>query len=380
MKKVLFISDNNALRVSYGAEQRGNVILNALLQNDCYVDFAYIGPAIETFQPAIEKVRIVYWNDGKEWSITQMAAGLRLLTIKIFPVSSLLSKIIDEIVRNNNYDFIFCRYLQFASLAGLERYSKKLILDIDDVPAQTFRTRLGASSFPKSIYHWLMYKGMERETRRWIKRCHVSLFPNEEQARNYGGTFLPNIPVVSCSAPLVSYKTNNILFIGRMDFAPNYCGMDAFIKYCWDRIVEIVPDAMLYIAGKGLCDDYKQLWESHKNVIILGYVDSLLSFYEEGNIVIVPITSGSGTNIKVIEALSLGKACVISKFSTRGFEDIIRDGENCKVYDSFEECQDELIKLLNSPEKCELYGNNAYYSVTEKYSQQAVNSIVKSFI
>lgn len=380
MKKVLFISNNNALRTSYGAEQRGNVLLKALLQNDCHVDFAYIGPNIETDRPLIENVRIVYWNDGKKWRVTRMAAKLRKLTIKMFPASAPLADIVNGLEKRNNYDYIVCRYLQFASLAGLKRYAKKLILDIDDLPSQSFRTHLGPASFLKNIYHWLMYHAMERETRKWINKSYVNLFPNEEQARKYKGTYLPNIPVVSCSAPLVSRKTKNVLFIGRMDFDPNYCGMDSFILHCWDNIVENVPDAALLIAGKGLSDDYKHAWENHKNVKVLGFVDSILSFYQEGNVVIIPITTGAGTNIKVIEALSLGKACVMSKFSTKGFEDIVHDGENCKVYNSFEECQTELIRLLNSPETCKLYGNNAFHSTTEKYSQQAINLIVKSCI
>lgn len=303
MNKVLFVTNNDALNNSFGAEQRSNVLLQAFLANGFHVDLAYIGPAIKEFSHSVDGVDIVYWNKCKKWKCSKVAHYKRLFAIKMFPVSCELEDIIDKLEQSNHYDYIACRYIQFASLAGLYKYAHKLILDVDDLPAQSFMTNLSKTYFIKSLYRKLMYHSMNNETKRWIKKCKASLFPNEDQARMYGGVYFPNIPIVSSQYPIYIPNNKNVLFIGRLDFSPNYKGIDAFIKECWEKIIRNNPDAHLIIAGKGLSDEYKLSWLKYPNVKLLGFVEDIIDFYSQGNIVISPISAGAGTNINPLAEL-----------------------------------------------------------------------------
>lgn len=378
--RILFITNNNALNTSFGAEQRSYLLLKAFLANGFKVDLVYIGSMIDNYHPQIENVNIVYWNEGKAWRISKVDKYLRLATYKMFPKSRDLSKIIENLVKQNNYDYIACRYIQFASLAGLNKYADRLILDIDDLPSQSFLTNVNKATFIKSIYRRLIYQSMKNETLRWIKKCKASLFPNQKQATEYNGIYFPNIPIISCRKMQFLSNNKNILFVGRMDYSPNCVGIDNFISNCWDAIIRIEPNAKLLIAGKGLDDKYKNKWKSYKNIEVLGFVNDILDFYDQGNIIISPITAGAGTNIKVVEALSLGKTCVLSQFSTKGFEDIIKENINCMVYCDYNDCVDKIIKLLQDQSLCESIGTSAFENVIGKYSQDILNkSLIKIF-
>lgn len=382
--KILFVTNNNALNKSFGAEQRSNLLLKAFLANGFKVDLVYIGPEKDSYCPQIEGVNIAYWNNGTIWGISKLSRYLRLLTYKMFPTSRKLSKIIDGLEQQNNYDYIACRYIQFASLAGLHKYVHKLILDIDDLPAQSFSTNIATKNnnvtFIKSIYRRMMYRSMKNETFSWIKNCKACLFPNKKQAEEYKGIYFPNIPIMSCNKLDYLLGNKNILFVGRMDYSPNYLGMDAFISNCWDIIIQSEPNTKLLIAGKGLKGEFKKSWGSHKNVEILGFVDNILDFYNQGNIVISPIMAGAGTNIKVIEALSLGKTCVLSRFSIKGFEDVIEEYTNCMIYNNYNDCINKIIILLQDQELCEKIGKRAYNSVANKYSQEFLNKSLNKII
>lgn len=379
-KKILFVTNNNALNNSFGAEQRSNVLLKAFLANGFEVDLVYIGALIDNYRPQIEGVNIVYWNEGNSWKISPISQYLRLLTYRMFPTSQNLAKIISHLEEQNHYEYIVCRYLQFASLAGLYKYADKLILDIDDLPSQSFLTHLSETSFLKTVYRKMMYKSMKNETKRWIKNSKASLFPNPKQADEYGGYYFPNIPAVNCNVPKFYSGNKNILFIGRLDFDPNYKGLNDFIVNCWNQIIHTEPKAKLLIAGKGLADNYKKSWETYHNIEILGFVDDVFDFYNKGNIVISPITVGAGTNIKVIEAISLGKACVLSQFSTKGFEDVINADTNCMVYHDYNECISKIIRLLRNEQLCADIGKKAFASSSNKYSQTVLNNKLSHII
>ena len=165
-----------------------------------------------------------------------------------------------------------------------------------------------------------------------------------------------------------------------MSWPANYNGMDSFISHCWNKVLASVPDANLLIAGKGLPNELKTKWESYHNIEYLGYVESLYDFYSMGNIVVCPIYSGAGTNIKVIEAMAMGKACAISSHSTRGYEDILFQGENAFIAEDYADFANKLIDLLNDDSKCKKMAGAAMKTAQSFFSQKNIDETIKGLI
>lgn len=379
-KKVLFITIVNPFTATFGAEQRSYVFLQSFLQNGCEVDVAYLGQTLEDRSNCPQNVRIVYWNEGHQWGFSKKNNLLRLATIRMFPVCDDQEQIIDRIVEQNHYDYIACRYLPAAAYCGLFKYSDRLLLDIDDMPAQAMAAQMEPGKWYKELYHRRMVKSAANETERWINKAKTCFLPNHSQADYYRCTFLPNIPLYH--ADKVEYRADSkaILFIGLMSFGPNKDGVNHFIRNCWDSIVDRVPEASFIIAGKGVNEEMKIEWESHRNITVLGFVESVADFYQIGNIVVVPVYSGAGTNIKVIEALSLGKATVLTPFSTKGYENILDNGNNTIIAKTDKDYSDAIVKLLRDGDLCRSIANNGHLKADEYYSQRIINSIIERSI
>lgn len=381
--KILFITNTNPFNPTFGAAQRSFVLLNALLSLGGQVDIAYVGPIEKQTTPMLRNVKVVFWNDGHEWQYTKTVKFLRKITLIGFPTSNELEKIIDSLVLKDNYDYIACRYIQIAGMAGLYKYRKKLLLDIDDLPFQSILSHLELDkNIPlwKKIFRKVLLSRIDKDTHKWINNTFACFLPNKTQAKEKKCYYLPNIPVICVKSSEFKENTNNILFIGIMSYQPNYNGVDYFIDNVWKHVIEENPSAKFLIAGKGLPLEFKQKWMRVPNVEILGFVEDLNEFYSQGNIVVCPIYQGAGSNIKVIEAMSIGKACVLSEYSTRGFEDIIRNGQNAYIVSSTAEYAEKIIKLLSNDILCNKICENAMKSTSSIYSQSFVNNLVSSII
>lgn len=380
MKKVLFISNHNPFASSYGAEQRSNILLKSFLQNACKVDVMYIGDHALCPTTLDENCSIVYWNQGAKWNISRYDNFKRLCLLKMFPKSNTLVSVVYDLIDKNAYDFIVCRYLPFAAMAGLDRFADKLILDIDDLPSQAMSAHLSRKTGLRALYQNLMLRRIDQETYWWISTSCASFLPNKEQAAQYKCICLPNIPILE-SGEIKSFKfSSNLLFIGKLDWRPNYEGVAHFVYNCWPSILAQFPSAHFIIAGKGLPQHLYDEFLKIQNVELLGFVDSLTEFYAKGNIVVSPIYTGAGTNIKVAEALSMGKACVLTPFSAKGYELILQDGKNAFIAACDVDFVAKTLKLLNSNLLCDSMMRKSHELAASCFGQSVVNKIIKSVI
>ena len=380
MKNILYITNHNPFGISYGAEQRSHILLKSFLNNGCKVDIVYIGEMIPNPINVDENVSIVYWNNGDSWPISKIDSLKRLYLLKMFPSSKRLISIIDELLKTKDYDFIACRYLQFAALAGLECHADKLILDIDDMPAQAISAHLSPKTGIRNIYQKLMLKRIQSETDDWIRRSYTCFLPNSEQANQYNCRHLPNIPILQPTQNISFGSVPNILFVGKLDWRPNYEGVAHFIRNCWPSIISQRPDASFIIAGKGLPQSLKDEFLGVPNVQLLGFVANIIDFYNKGNIIVSPIYSGAGTNIKVAEAMAMGKACVLTPFSAKGYEKMLHDGENVFIANNDDEMVSKTLTLLNSEQLCMSIMHKARSLAVSHLSQARVDRIIDELV
>lgn len=379
--RILFICNRSPFSPDMGSAQRTSVILNAFINNRCQVDIAYVGSG-KAYKPhnLHNNINIVFWNENHKWHVSRYTELKTLSLIAAHSYSKELGDIIKRIVSQNNYDYIFCRYIQIACLAGVFCLNEKIILDIDDLPEYAFRVNSNKKSLFRNVYHALKKIRLTINTRNCIDRSYCAFLPNKTEAEKYRVNYLPNISTINIDNSIFEANSHSLLFIGFMSWPANYLGVDSFICNCWQKILSAVPNATLYIAGKGLPDEYFKKWSKYKNIEYLGYVDDIYSFYRKGNIVICPIYLGAGTNIKVIEAMSMGKTCVLSSHGTRGFEDILQHDNNIMIASNINSFSDNIIQLLKDDDKCKGLGLNALNTAKRYFSQETIDEIIRKSI
>jgi glycosyltransferase involved in cell wall biosynthesis len=134
-------------------------------------------------------------------------------------------------------------------------------------------------------------------------------------------------------------KPDTVLFVGS-SAAPNVDGIKWFIDACWPAIRQQRPDAVLNIAGS-VCSGLARVPDG---VRLLNVVEDLDDLYAEAAVVISPLRAGSGLKIKLIEALSKGKAVVATTTTLQGVSDIMN---GCvAISDSAPDFAADLVALL----------------------------------
>ena len=130
--------------------------------------------------------------------------------------------------------------------------------------------------------------------------------------------------------------------IGSMNWIPNEEGIRWFIENCLDAVVAKVPDFVFHLAGRNMPAWLKEMKDPHVDVI--GEVPDAKAFVTSHNVAIVPLLSGSGIRIKIIESMALGKTVITTMV---GAEGILYD-ENVNIIIAENKAQmSEAIRRLN---------------------------------
>ncbi|MFK7935022.1 MAG: glycosyltransferase family 4 protein [Saprospiraceae bacterium] len=116
-----------------------------------------------------------------------------------------------------------------------------------------------------------------------------------------------------------SFKDHiSIGFIGSLDWMPNQEGLKWFLQHVWQRIRTQFPDLQLHIAGR---NTPKWLLNSkEKNVVVHGEVPDAAEFINQHSLMVVPLLSGSGMRVKILEGMALGRVVLTTEIGLEGIE------------------------------------------------------------
>lgn len=136
----------------------------------------------------------------------------------------------------------------------------------------------------------------------------------------------------------------------------------------WNIVQKRLPEAKLYLAGRNMPQWLKK--KNRKNVIVVGEVPDAHEFVDAHNIAIVPLLSGSGMRIKIIESMALGKTVITTMVGAEGiqyteFDDII-------IADNAPKMVENICRLYKHPEEAEAIGLNARRLIEEIYDNKKI--------
>lgn len=188
--------------------------------------------------------------------------------------------------------------------------------------------------------------------------------------------------VVPTGVNIKDFKTSikkmefpSVFHIGALDWIPNQEGINWFLEKVWHKVLEQFPKVKFYLAGRNAPEYYKNL--PHKNVVFLGEVDDAYKLMRSKAVMIVPILSGSGMRIKIIEGMATGKAIVTTTIGTEGIS--TRHGENILVVDEPEHFAYEICKLLFNRDYYDRIGENARNFIAREYDNRTITRSLIDF-
>lgn len=366
--RILFVSDNyNPADTPFnGDSQRTRLLYEACRRL----------AEVEVISFAGQPDRSVYPGKLKKW-----LALLPFISITaLYPKDSYKESVVDEAVGRGNYDLIVTRYLPRAILCGLWKYREKLVVDCDDALPFFFLNQLLPSSVLISrVRLRLTAFKIKRQSRRTLKQMRAAFFANETVAKECCGIFLPNIPyyTVSCPDADMDVPIKRILFVGQLDYLPNKEGLTHFLEKVYKPLRKRLPNVEMRVVGLIKDAAWRQLWENYEGVTLTGFVDDLKQEYEQSHVAVVPVYRCGATNIKLLEAMAMNRACVTTKEAYAKMNSRFQKNMDLYVADTDSEFVDALYALLTDEHENRKVAHNGKSVMEQYYSLDAFNDIVK---
>lgn len=195
------------------------------------------------------------------------------------------------------------------------------------------------------------------------------------------GTIIPNgvdLMLNTYDHSDYKYEIKNILFCGSLDYLPNKQGISWFYEEVFPTLKQLLPSTTLTVIGS--CSDleaYKAI-QSDESVNFIGRVDSVLSYYYTSSVAIVPLLSGSGTRLKILEAMSLGNPVVSTSIGASGLD--CKAGEHILIADDPNDFASMISQLLTDKSKFDDMRHKALEFVASHYEWRVIGSKVNSVI
>lgn len=166
-----------------------------------------------------------------------------------------------------------------------------------------------------------------------------------------------------------------LFHIGSMNWLPNIEGIEWFLDKVWPKVVQNYPNLTFSIAGRNIPDKIKKRID--KNLFIDGEVPDAQLFMLSKDIMIVPLLSGSGVRVKIIEGMALGKTIISTSIGAEGLD--VVDGKHILIANTPKEMIEAIGQCVKSPDICKFIGESARQYVSLHHNNETISNKIIDF-
>ena len=173
----------------------------------------------------------------------------------------------------------------------------------------------------------------------------------------------------------VAEQPGTLFHLGSMDWLPNQEGVRWFLDRVWPLIHSQMPSLTLHLAGRRMSDQLLNL--QLEGVHIVGEVPDAATFIASKQINVVPLLSGSGIRVKIIEAMSQGKVVVTTTVGAQGIGAV--DGRHLLIADTPERFATQIRRCVDDPAFRQTVGANARQFIVDNYGIEPLTRQLLAF-
>jgi len=156
-----------------------------------------------------------------------------------------------------------------------------------------------------------------------------------------------------------------LLFVGYFLHPPNVEAVLKFAEEIYPRVRAMIPEVEWVIAGAYPPAAVQALASEAARISVRGYVDDLSPLYERSAVFVVPITRGSGTRLKALEAMARGVPVITTTVGAEGIA--VTPEQDVLIGDTPEEFAAQVVRLLRDPLLADRIRRNARRLVCDRY-------------
>lgn len=290
-------------------------------------------------------------------------------------------RFVRDYLSRTTFDAVLFDYTKMAHYSTIiaDRSVRK-ILNVHNAESDLSHQILNSLSGFQWIDGWLrwqLHRGFEKY---FVPKCNFVLASSDADAKfhrslskNIKTIVIPNAVDTDELKPLPPPEEPlSLIYPGRMDYPPNSEAVQYFCREILPKVARIVPGVRLYVVGKNPPPSLRQLQSDR--VEIIGYVENMIPFWRKAAILVAPLQAGSGTRIKILEAMALGRPVVSTCKGCEGLD--VTHGKGILIADDASTFVRETVRLLRDPGLYRQLRSDTRILVEERYSFKVVEQLI----
>ena len=294
-------------------------------------------------------------------------------------------KLLVRTVKNIKYDIIQFEGLFVAPYVDAVRKSctSKLVYRAHNIEHQIWERLAQQKSDPfKKFYLSLMARRIKKyELQQINKFSAIAVFTGQDKTTMlYYGAAIP-MEVVPLGVDLDHYhpdfeKTEfpSLFFLGSLDWMPNREGIEWFLHTFHNDLANEELRVKFYVAGNNIPEEFDD-YDVMGKIFIQGEVDDGLEFMNSKSIMIVPLLSGGGMRVKIVEGMAMQKCIISTSLGAEGIN--YKNGVNILIANTRDEFFKAIRRCVADEDYCKAVGLNARRLVEEQHD---VNKVTNNLV
>lgn len=276
---------------------------------------------------------------------------------------------------------VAARALPAAVALAASRSQDRVACDLEDLEDVKLVRTLAEQRQGSGAGGWARLRGLV-DVRAWrrfharlVESCDlVSVCSAADRDRLPSGSaslvVVPNGADVPATLPTRGAGGAALLYLGQLAYGPNERAAIRLARDVLPLVREHRPDASVRLVGptSGRVEELRAL----PGVAVTGYLDDIAPEWASADVLVVPLRSGSGTRLKILEAFANGVPVVSTTIGAEGLA--AEDGEHLLLADSNEELAEAVIEVLSDPAGSHRRATAAFQLVRARYTWDAIEA------
>lgn len=311
-------------------------------------------------------------------SLSVIGAIYHFLTGKSYHVTRFhtkaFAKKITEVLQKDTFDIIQLETLQMATyLDIIHKYSKApVVLRAHNIEHKIWQRIAENCPNPfKRIYIDHLYRTLRRFEISILNKMDGIIAITPVDARNFDrlshSTNIISIPfginLDTLPETPVQPAEASLFHIGTMNWFPNEESIKWLITEVWPNVRKRLPHIELHLAGRYMPDWLLKL--SVPGITVDGEVPDVWDYMQRFSIMVVPLFSGSGIRIKIVEAMAAGKAIITTAMGAEGIN--YENGQHLLIAKDAASFTDAIVRLCNDRALRDSLGKNARMLIAKEH-------------
>lgn len=279
-----------------------------------------------------------------------------------------------EVLRKESFDIIQLEMLQMATyLDILRKYSKApVVLRAHNIEHKIWQRIAENCTNPfKRFYLNHLYQSLRRFEIGILNKMDGIIAITPVDARNLDrlshSTNIISVPfginLESLTANPVQPEDASLFHIGTMNWYPNEEGIRWMIDEVWPVVTKKLPGIEMHLAGRYMPEWLQKL--SVPRITVDGEVSDVWEYMQQFSIMVVPLFSGSGIRIKIVEAMAAGKAIITTAIGAEGIN--YENGQHLLIAKDPKSFVDAIVRLYNDKALRDSLGKNARMLIAKEH-------------